>query len=141
MKILQNILTSPFASSRPGYPIVNVKGERKGRTMNPLIQLKQTSVVFLAAFGLACFALSSGVQAVMPPPDGGYSNYNTAENLSAAPGLIIDVWGLVAVGDFNGDSHPDWALVNAATRQTAIWYMNNNALIGAAYGPTLPHSP
>jgi hypothetical protein len=28
-------------------------------------------------------------------------------------------------------------LYNASTRQTAIWYLNNNLLIGGAYGPTL----
>lgn len=41
------------------------------------------------------------------------------------------------VADFNGDSHPDFVLRNAATRQTAIWYLSNNVFIGSAYGPTL----
>ena len=43
-----------------------------------------------------------------------------------------------AIGDFNGDGHPDFVLQNACTRQTAIWYLNNNILVGAAVGPTLP---
>ena len=51
--------------------------------MNPLIQLRQTTVVFLIAFGLACFGLSPAVQAVSPAPDGGYPNQNTAEGDSA----------------------------------------------------------
>jgi hypothetical protein len=42
-----------------------------------------------------------------------------------------------AVIDFNGDGHPDWVIRNAGTRQTAIWYLNNNAVISGAYGPTL----
>jgi hypothetical protein len=42
------------------------------------------------------------------------------------------------VGDFNGDGHPDYVLFNPSTRRTAIWYLNNKAFIGAAYGPTLP---
>ena len=42
-----------------------------------------------------------------------------------------------AVADFNSDGHPDWVLRNAGTRQTAIWYLNNNSYIGSAYGPTL----
>jgi FG-GAP-like repeat len=42
-----------------------------------------------------------------------------------------------AVGDFNNDSHPDYVLHNVSTRQTAIWYLNNNVYIGSAYGPTV----
>ena len=45
-----------------------------------------------------------------------------------------------AVIDFNGDGHPDYVLQNANTRQTAIWYLNNNVFAGGAYGPTLPAS-
>jgi len=41
------------------------------------------------------------------------------------------------VGDFNGDGHPDWVVHNTGTRQTAIWYLNNNVFIGGAFGPTL----
>jgi hypothetical protein len=41
------------------------------------------------------------------------------------------------ISDFNGDGHPDFVLQNACTRQTAIWYMNNNVFISGAYGPTL----
>jgi hypothetical protein len=42
------------------------------------------------------------------------------------------------VTDFNGDGHPDWVLQNAGTHQTAIWALNNNVVVGGAYGPTLP---
>src|SRR4029453_1775442 len=34
-----------------------------------------------------------------------------------------------AVMDFNGDGHPDFVVRNAGTRQTAIWYLNNNVFI------------
>jgi hypothetical protein len=51
--------------------------------MNPLIQLKQTTSVFLVGFGLACFGLSPAVQAVSPAPDGGYPNFTTAEGEKA----------------------------------------------------------
>src|SRR5260370_6579463 len=34
---------------------------------------------FLAALALVCFGLSPAAQAVSPPPDGGYPNFNTAE--------------------------------------------------------------
>ena len=40
--------------------------------------------------------------------------------------------------DFNGDARPDLLLFNATTRQTAVWYMNNNVRIGSANGPILP---
>ena len=42
-----------------------------------------------------------------------------------------------AVSDFNNDGHLDYVLHNASTRQTAIWYLNNNIFINGAYGPTL----
>jgi hypothetical protein len=53
--------------------------------MNPLIQLKKATSVFLVAFGLACFGLSPKAQAVLPSPtpDGGYPGNNTAEGTHA----------------------------------------------------------
>jgi hypothetical protein len=44
----------------------------------------------------------------------------------------------VGVADFNGDSKPDYVLINGNTSQTAIWYMNNNVFVSGAFGPTLP---
>ena len=43
----------------------------------------------------------------------------------------------VAATDFNNDGRPDYLLYNASTRQTAMWYLNNNVHIGGASGPTL----
>jgi hypothetical protein len=45
---------------------------------------------------------------------------------------------LVSAADFDGDAKPDYSLYSTSTRQTAIWYLNNNIYIGGAYGPTLP---
>jgi hypothetical protein len=39
--------------------------------------------------------------------------------------------------DFNQDGHPDYLLYNSGTRQSAVWYLNNNVLVGGAYGPTI----
>jgi hypothetical protein len=39
--------------------------------------------------------------------------------------------------DFNGDGKPDYVLNNGSTRQTAIWYLNNNVYHAAAYGPII----
>jgi hypothetical protein len=44
---------------------------------------------------------------------------------------------LDGVADFNRDGKPDYLLFNASTRQTVIWYLNNNVKIASAYGPTL----
>jgi hypothetical protein len=40
--------------------------------------------------------------------------------------------------DFDHNGKPDYLLYNASTRQTAIWYMNNNVFVSGAYGPTPP---
>jgi hypothetical protein len=44
----------------------------------------------------------------------------------------------VATSDFNRDGSPDYTLYKASTRQTAIWYLNNNVYVGGAFGPILP---
>jgi hypothetical protein len=45
---------------------------------------------------------------------------------------------LMATADFNGNGYPDYLLYKASTRQTTIWYLNNNVFVSGAYGPTLP---
>jgi len=47
-------------------------------------------------------------------------------------------WNLITTADFNGNGKPDYALYNVSTQATAIWYLNNNVYVSAAYGPTLP---
>jgi hypothetical protein len=46
----------------------------------------------------------------------------------------------VGVADFNGDGQPDYLLYNGSTRQTGIWYLNNNVLSSGVFGPALPAS-
>ena len=41
------------------------------------------------------------------------------------------------VADFNGDGYPDYLIYNRATRQTAIWYLDEDGIIGSDYGPTI----
>src|SRR5262249_62343332 len=60
------------------------RGKERKNHMHPLIQLKQVPVFFVA---LACFKLLSGAQAVVPPPDGGYPNFTTAEGQNALHSL------------------------------------------------------
>jgi hypothetical protein len=63
------------------------------------------------------------------------SEVNTLYNGGA--GLPFSSFG-GGTPDFNGDGHPDYLLYNAGTRQTTVWYLNNNVYIGGAYAPTLP---
>jgi trimeric autotransporter adhesin len=51
--------------------------------MNPLIQLKTITSPLLITLTLLCFGLFPKAQAVVPPPDGGYPNFNTAEGQNA----------------------------------------------------------
>ena len=51
--------------------------------MNSLIELKQTTLLFVAALAFACFGLLPQMQAVSPAPDGCYPNYTTAEGCNA----------------------------------------------------------
>jgi len=52
--------------------------------MNPLTQSKNTTILpVLIALTLVCFALAPASQAVLPAPDGGYPNENTAEGTDA----------------------------------------------------------
>jgi hypothetical protein len=41
------------------------------------------------------------------------------------------------VADFNGDGQRDYLLLNASTRQSAIWYLSGVTFISAAYGPMI----
>jgi hypothetical protein len=49
---------------------------------------------------LACFALCPMAQAVVPPPDGGYPGFNTAEGQNALFNLSGGVWN-TALGGFS----------------------------------------
>ena len=53
--------------------------------MNPIIQLRQINPVFLIGLTLSCLAILPAPNAlgVVPPPDGGYPGFNTAEGDNA----------------------------------------------------------
>jgi hypothetical protein len=83
---------------------------------------------FLVLFALAGFALSEAVQAVNPPPDGGYPGGNTAEGTNALLNLATGVYntgvGLFSLrsdaqGNFNTAIGAGTLLVNTADENTA----------------------
>src|SRR6188472_1075490 len=88
----------------------------------------------LIAFSLACFALSPRVQAVVPPPDGGYFGNNTAEGQNALLSLTTGV-NNTAVGWFSLKSNRSGQLntaVGSATLFSAVGASRNTAIGGAA---------
>jgi hypothetical protein len=129
-----------FASSRPAIRN-NTAGKQKGNVpMNPLIQLKKATPPVLGVFVLVCLTLSPRVQAVVPPPDGGYPGGNTAEGASALFSLTTGSYN-TAVGFFslrsntigsfntatgagalflNAGANPNIATANTATGAVAL---------------------
>src|ERR687891_2116573 len=67
--------------------------------MNLLIQLKTTPLL-LITLALFCFGLLPKAHAVVPPPDGGYPNFTTAEGTNALRNLTTGA-GNTAVGWFS----------------------------------------
>jgi hypothetical protein len=97
--------------------------------MSPLIQLRQTTSVFLVALLLGCFALPPRAQAVSPVPDGGYPNFTTAEGdgalLSLTSGLANTAVGWFALstattGSFNTGVGAGALALNTGDENTAI---------------------
>jgi hypothetical protein len=78
-------------------------GETKGIPMNHPIRLKTIAPRLLITLALLCFALLPRVQAVVPAPDGGYANFNTAEGQNALFSLTTGAAN-TAVGWFSLES-------------------------------------
>ena len=66
--------------------------------MHSLIQNKTTILPLLIAGVFACFAISPMAKAVVPPPDGGYPGFNTAEGQNALFSLTTGVATLESAG-------------------------------------------
>jgi hypothetical protein len=93
-----------FTSSGPGNPNNHPSGGKKGRTMNPSIQRKTTpSLLLTLTLLFVCSGVLPKVQAVVPPPEGGYPNFTTAAGDHALQALTLGV-GNTAIGTFSSFS-------------------------------------
>jgi hypothetical protein len=81
---------------------------------------------------LSCFALPQRTQAVVPAPDGGYPNFNTAEGQNALFSLTTGQWN-TALGAFTLRSDTDGSF-NTAVGTAALFFNvgSQNTAVGAA---------
>ena len=97
--------------------------------MNSLIQLKTITSPLLITLTLLCFGLFPKAQAVVPPPDGGYPNFTTAEGQNALKNLTtgsantaVGWFSLFSdtTGSFNTATGAGSLLFNTADSNTAF---------------------
>jgi hypothetical protein len=69
-----------------------------------------------------------------------YDNYSKFANFYSQIQQYIGSGTPTPKSDFNRDGKPDYLLYNPGTRQTVVWFLNNNIFIGGAFAPTLPVS-
>src|SRR5947207_11063419 len=97
--------------------------------MNPLIQPKTITSPLLITLTILCFGLLPGAQAVVPPPDGAYPNFTTAEGQKALFNLTtgsantavgwFSLWSDTE-GSFNTATGAGTLLFNTADENTAF---------------------
>jgi hypothetical protein len=102
--------------------------------------MKNRETIFTTMLSaLACFALLPGAQAVMPPPDGGYPGFNTAEGQNAFFSLTTGVAN-TGVGWYSLWSNTDGSYNTAVGAGTLLFNIGNqttfegvdNTAVGAA---------
>src|SRR5215216_1873322 len=106
---------------------------KKGRPRNPLPAPQKTTIVpLLIALVLVCFAISPMAKAVVPPPDGGYANFTTAEGTNALKNLTSGA-GNTAVGWYSLFSDTTGGFNTAVGAGTLLFNnADSNTAVGAA---------
>ena len=94
--------------------------------MNLLIQLKAIPPLFLIALALLHFAILPKTQGVIPPPDGGYPGFNTAEGQNALFSLTTGLAN-TAVGWFSLRSDTDGSYNTAVGAGTLLFNVGNQS--------------
>jgi hypothetical protein len=89
--------------------------------------MKNPMIMFEAlCLPLCCLALSQMVQAVSPPPDGGYPGFNTAEGSDAFKNLTTGV-GNTANGWFSLSSNTDGSFNTAVGAGTLLFNVGDQS--------------
>jgi trimeric autotransporter adhesin len=96
------------------------------------VHCKTTTRLLLVTLSLVCLALLPGMPAVIPPPDGGYPNFTTAEGTNALKNLTTGAAN-TALGWYSLFSDTDGSF-NTATGAGSLLFNtgNSNTAIGAA---------
>ena len=96
--------------------------------MTPLIHFRSVTRLVIIVLLLTCFRVAPVAHAVVPPPDGGYPNFTTAEgtnalkNLTTGAGNTALGWSSlfsVAIGNFNTGVGAGTLALNTAGENTA----------------------
>src|SRR6185437_8162806 len=89
--------------------------QRERKTMHAFFQLKKATPLIVIA---SAMIFAGSVSSATSPEE---TNSDIIDDALTTPTAVV--------ADFNGDGHPDYVLRNPSTRQTAIWYLNNNVFI------------
>jgi len=109
---------------------VNAAGKEKEGFIKKLIQSEKSKAFITVIATISCLALSPIARAVVPPPDGGYANFTTAEGQNALFSLTTGAAN-TAVGCFSlwGNATGEF---NTATGAGALLFNNGDPTAGEA---------